>query len=106
MIFEQIVQKKPSSKKDGALSSLNSKLIDISTVCTLVFSPFLANIPILHPMKTPENQRFSGVFTGYKMGTLARKKQPAKLLYKKGVLKSFAKFTEKHLCQSLFIKLY
>ena len=44
MIFEQIVQKKPSSKKDGALSSLNSKLIDISTVCSLNFNPFLANI--------------------------------------------------------------
>ena len=23
-------------------------------------------------MKTPENQRFSGIFRGYKMGTLAR----------------------------------
>ena len=44
MIFEQIVQKKPSSKKDGALSSLNSKLIDISTVCSLNFNPYLANI--------------------------------------------------------------
>ena len=26
---------------------------------------------ILHPLKTPENRRFSGVFRGYKMGTLA-----------------------------------
>ena len=25
---------------------------------------FLANIPILYPLKTPENQRFSGVFRG------------------------------------------
>ena len=33
---------------------------------------FLANAPILYPLKTPENQRFSGVFSGYKMGTLAR----------------------------------
>ena len=36
------------------------------------FNPFLANVPILYPLKTPENQRFSGVFRGYKIGTLAR----------------------------------
>ena len=29
------------------------------------FNPFLANVPILYPLKTPENHR-------YKMGTLAR----------------------------------
>ena len=34
-------------------------------------NPFLANVPILYPLKTPENQRFSGVFRAYKMGTLA-----------------------------------
>ena len=34
-------------------------------------NPFLANVPILHPLKTPENRRFSGVFREYKMGTLA-----------------------------------
>ena len=32
----------------------------------------LANVPISYVLKTPENQRFSGVFRGYKMGTLAR----------------------------------
>ena len=32
---------------------------------------FQANVPILYPLKTPEN-RFSGVFKGCKMGTLAR----------------------------------
>ena len=37
-----------------------------------LFNPFLANIPILYPLKTSENQRFSGVFRDYKMGTLAR----------------------------------
>ena len=30
-------------------------------------------------------------------------KQPSELLYKKNVLKYFAKFLEKHLCQSLFL---
>ena len=34
-------------------------------------NPFLANVPILYPLKTPENQRFPDVW-GYKMGTLAR----------------------------------
>ena len=37
--------------------------------CT--FNPFLTNIPILYPLKTPENQVFFGVFRGYKMGILA-----------------------------------
>ena len=37
-----------------------------------LFNPFLANVPILHPLKTPENQRFSGVFRGCSMGILAR----------------------------------
>ena len=30
--------------------------------------------PFFNPQKTPENQRFSGVSKGYKMGTLARKR--------------------------------
>ena len=38
----------------------------------LNLTPFLVNIPILYPLKTPENQRFSGVSRGYKMGILAR----------------------------------
>ena len=33
---------------------------------------FQINVFILYPMKTPEKQRFSGVFRGYKMGALAR----------------------------------
>ena len=35
-------------------------------------TPFLANVPILYPLKTPENLFFSGAFRGYQMGTLAR----------------------------------
>ena len=34
--------------------------------------PFLANVPIIHPLKTPENLQFAGVFRRYKIGTLAR----------------------------------
>ena len=41
-------------------------------VVNLVLNPFLANVPILYPLKPPENLWFSGVFRGYKMGTLAR----------------------------------
>ena len=37
-----------------------------------MFYPFLANVSILYPLKTPENQRFSCVFRGNKMGTLDR----------------------------------
>ena len=32
----------------------------------------LADVPILHFLKIPENLWFSGVFKGYKRGTLAR----------------------------------
>ena len=32
---------------------------------------FLANVPILNPLKTSENRKFSGVFKGYKIVTLA-----------------------------------
>ena len=34
--------------------------------------PFLANVPIIHPLKTPESLQFAGVFRRYKIGTLAR----------------------------------
>ena len=37
-----------------------------------MFNPFLANVPFLYPLKTQENQKFSCVFRGYKMGILAR----------------------------------
>ena len=38
----------------------------------LVTNTFLANVLILYPLKIPDNLWFSGVFRGYKMGTLAR----------------------------------
>ena len=41
-------------------------------MATSHLNPFLPNVPILHPLKTPENLSFSGVFRGYKIGTLAR----------------------------------
>ena len=40
------------------------------------FNPFLANVPILCPLKIPENLPenfcFSGIFRGYEMGALDR----------------------------------
>ena len=35
-------------------------------------NPFLANVPILHPLKTQEKLWFSSVFRGYRMRTLAK----------------------------------
>ena len=35
-------------------------------------NPFQANVPILYPLKTPENLWCFGVFRGYKMRALAR----------------------------------
>ena len=37
-----------------------------------LFNQFLADVSILYPLKTPENQRFSDVSRGYKMGILVR----------------------------------
>ena len=44
----------------------------INLVINFQLKPFLANVLILYPLKTPENRWFFGVFRGYKMGTLAR----------------------------------
>ena len=37
-----------------------------------MFNKYLASIPILDPLKTPENQRFSGVFRRYETRVLAK----------------------------------
>ena len=38
----------------------------------MLINLFLVNVPILYPLKTPENLRFSGVFRKYKMETSTR----------------------------------
>ena len=63
-IYEKIVKIKIISKKQNQLPEVFYK--------KSVLNPFLANVPILYPLKTPENLWFSEVFRGYKMGTLAR----------------------------------
>ena len=35
-----------------------------------LLNPFSTNVPLLYPLKTSENQRFSDVFRGYRSGTL------------------------------------
>lgn len=35
-----------------------------------LISPLLANVPISYPLTTPENQTFSGIFRGHKVGIL------------------------------------
>ena len=40
--------------------------------------------------------------TSIVVSTCGLKKQPPGVFYKKGVIKNFAKFTGKHMCQSLF----
>ena len=35
-----------------------------------VFNPFSTSVPILYPLKTSENQRFSDVFREYRSGAL------------------------------------
>ena len=34
------------------------------------FNPFSSNAPLLYPLKTSENLRFSDIFRGYRIGTL------------------------------------
>ena len=41
------------------------------TFILLMLTHFWPMFPF-HPLKTPENQRFSGIFRGYKIGTLAK----------------------------------
>ena len=45
---------------------------ELSVDFGLLFNPFMANAPILHPLKKPENHWFSGVFRGYKIGAFVR----------------------------------
>ena len=44
--------------------------LPLHRVTGYIFNPFRANVLILYPLKAPENERFSGVFKGYKIGTL------------------------------------
>ena len=55
------------SNFEKMISSINIRSFELHEL-----NRFVANVPILYRMKTPENLWFSGVFRGYKMGALAR----------------------------------
>ena len=64
------IGKKHSFEKKIETCTFEKKMFDRTKAPFI--NPFLANAPILCiPLKTPENQRFSGVFRGYEMGILA-----------------------------------
>ena len=67
-----IVQEKRLNKFQKDTISSRIKALGL----TGIINPFLANVPILYPLRTPENQRFSNfffcVFKGCKMETLAK----------------------------------
>ena len=41
-------------------------LRDLKTNKNSNINPFSANVPLLYPLKTSENRRFSDVFSGYR----------------------------------------
>ena len=47
-----------------------------------LFNQFLADVPITYPLKSPENYRFSSIFKGYSVWTLARNKNKPLSVYK------------------------
>ena len=47
-------------------------LRDLKTNKNSNINPFLANVPLLYPLKTSENLRFSDVSRGYRSGTLVK----------------------------------
>ena len=54
-------------------SQICSTLVEDQTIpirFILFFNPFSTNAPLLYPLKTSKNHRFSEVFRGYRSGTL------------------------------------
>ena len=47
-------------------------LRDLKTNKNSNINPFLANVPLLYPLKTSENLRLSDVSRGYRSGTLVK----------------------------------
>ena len=55
-----------------SVSGVDLRKISQTHLSESIFNPFLVNVPNLHPLKTPENQRLSGVFRGSETGALSR----------------------------------
>ena len=68
--------KRCGNKRFHVVSTWNTRGVfvrkHLCSSTSFYFNPFLANVPILNPMKTPENLWFSGVFRGCRTGTLAK----------------------------------
>ena len=52
---------------------VGNNLLNVASAAIDLINPFLDNVLILYPQKTPENQKFSEILRGYKVGTLSRK---------------------------------
>ena len=70
--FKQVNVSWGISSSDVTLKSFVTSFKQIRSVFISNFNPFLANVPMSYPLKTPGIQMFSGAFRGYKMGTLTR----------------------------------
>ena len=77
-----------------------------TTLCEYVLevNPFQVNVLFLYLLKTSENPSFCYVFRVYKKETLIRNSRSSRpeVFCMKGVLRNFAKFTVKHVCQIFF----
>ena len=48
----------------------NGRIQGIFLLSKNAFNPFSKNVPLLYPLKTSENEKFSDVFRGGRSGTL------------------------------------
>ena len=72
--FDRLVFLCDNHWKFWKFSILKTKTLSIKLEYRLLvesskINPFSSNIPLLYPLKTSENQRFSEVFRGYRSGT-------------------------------------
>ena len=56
----------------GCYMTISSKFMVRNNLFKVMFNQFRANVSIFYLLKTPENERFSGVFRRYKIGTFAK----------------------------------
>ena len=57
---------------------------NIDSLCRV--NPFLASVPVSHPLKTPETLWFSGVFRGYEIGAFSQERVKSHNIYNSDIL--------------------
>ena len=70
LIFSGRIERTSGMKQ---VNPFHNKFSFISMLCSTqeqILNPFQPNALFLYPLETPENQRFSEVFRGYRNGTL------------------------------------